>query len=271
MAKTVLITGSSTGIGLATAKHFIAAGWNVAATMRSPDKNNDLQLANNVIKPALDVTGPESIAAAIIETHNTFGQIDVIVNNAGYGLSGTFESMSLEEIKQQFETNVFGLMEVTRQILPLFRQRKAGTIINVASMGGRLTFPLYSVYHSTKWAVDGFSESLQFELKPLNIRVRIVEPGAIKTDFYDRSATFRHDESITEYNDYVHRAQKSMTAAGAKGAPPEKVAAAIYKAAISDGWKLRYPVGIDAKSMLMGRRFMTDGMYQAAIGKAIAG
>jgi NAD(P)-dependent dehydrogenase (short-subunit alcohol dehydrogenase family) len=210
MAQTVLITGSSTGIGKATAKHFRDQGWNVVATMRTPERETELKDAGNVMLARLDVTDADSIQAAIDAGLARFGRIDAVVNNAGYGLTGSFESMTLERIRRQFETNVFGLMEVTRRILPHFRAHKAGTVINVASMGGRLTFPFYSVYHATKWAVDGFSESLQFELRPLGIRVKIVEPGAIKTDFYDRSVDLAHDRALSEYNALVDKAMRRM-------------------------------------------------------------
>jgi NAD(P)-dependent dehydrogenase (short-subunit alcohol dehydrogenase family) len=269
MAQTVLITGSSTGIGKATAKHFRDQGWNVVATMRTPERETELKDAGNVMLARLDVTDADSIQAAIDAGLARFGRIDAVVNNAGYGLTGSFESMTLERIRRQFETNVFGLMEVTRRILPHFRAHKAGTVINVASMGGRLTFPFYSVYHATKWAVDGFSESLQFELRPLGIRVKIVEPGAIKTDFYDRSVDLAHDRALSEYNALVDKAMRRMNAAGEKGASPEIVARAIYRAATDGSWRLRYPVGSDARSMLALRRLLPDGAWQAMIRHAL--
>ncbi len=181
--KTVLITGSSSGIGKATVLRFQQAGWNVAATMRSPEKEAELGKLEGIALVRLDVTSEDSIAAAIGETIQRFGAIDVVVNNAGYGLVGPFEASTPEQVRRQFETNVFGLMNVVRAVLPHIRERRAGVIVNVASMGGRITFPLYSPYHGTKWAVEGFSEGLQFELEQFGIRVKIIEPGAIKTDF----------------------------------------------------------------------------------------
>lgn len=271
MANTVLITGASTGIGKATAKLFVEKGWNVAASMRTPSKETELQEGENLILPTLDVTDEVSIRNSVNETLQRFGRIDALVNNAGYGLSGTFESMDMERIRRQFETNVFGLMATTREVLPHFRQQGSGSLINVASMGGRLTFPLFSIYHATKWAVDGFSESLQFELRPLGIRVRIIEPGAIKTDFYDRSAEMCHDRELSQYNDYVDRAMARMNAVGDKGASPAIVARTIYAAATSSSWRLRYPVGSDAKGLLGMRRFISDGVYQAIVRQAVAG
>lgn len=270
MGKTVLITGCSTGIGKATAKHFLARGWNVAASMRNPGKETELVESDNLILPTLDVTDEVTIRNTVNETTQQFGRIDVLVNNAGYGLSGTFESMEMAQIRRQFETNVFGLMGVTQAVLPQFRSHGDGVLINVSSMGGRLTFPLYSLYHATKWAVDGFSESLQFELRPLGIRVRIIEPGAIKTDFYDRSAELCHNRELTQYNDYVDKALAKMNAVGHKGASPEIVAKTIFSAATSSSWQLRYPVGADARSLLGMRRVMSDGMYQSMVRQVVA-
>lgn len=265
MSKTILITGASSGIGKATAQYFHDKGWNVTATMRAPERETQIKNDDSTLLTRLDVTDEASIQAAIDDTIAKFGGIDALVNNAGYGLLGTFESMSIEQIQRQFETNVFGVMRVTKAILPHFRARKAGTLINVASMGGRLTFPFYSPYHGTKWAVDGWSDSLQFELKPQNIRVKIIEPGAIKTDFYDRSQELQHDRSLTEYNDIVDSAIQKMSAAGNKGAAPEKCAETIFKAATDNNWKLRYPVGTDAKGMLFAKRFISDKLYHKLI------
>ena len=262
MSNTVLITGASTGIGQATAELFFQKGWNVVATMRTPKttRQDPRWLATR-----LDVTDPASVEKAIQESVARFGRVDVLVNNAGYALSGTFESASEEQIKRQFETNVFGLMRCCKAILPHFRANNAGTLINVTSMGGRVTFPFYSLYHGTKWAADGFSESLQFELQPLNIKVKIIEPGAIKTDFYDRSADFTHDRKLTAYNALVDKAKRVFDKTGAKGAPPSLVAEAIWKAATDGSWKLRYVVGADAKSLLAIRSMIPNSAYQAIV------
>src|SRR5262249_25648147 len=153
----------------------------------TPERAGDLFKLPNVACLRLDVTDTETITQAVKDAVARFGSIDVLVNNAGYGLVGPFEASTKENIERQFNTNLFGLMETTRAILPHFREKRNGVLINVASMGGRITFPLYSLYHATKWAVEGYSESLQHELLPFNIRVKIIEPGPIKTDFYDRS------------------------------------------------------------------------------------
>jgi NAD(P)-dependent dehydrogenase (short-subunit alcohol dehydrogenase family) len=186
--KTVLITGASSGIGLETALYFHARGWNVIATMRNPEKRRTLLHEKGLPDLVhLDVMDGDSIRVAIGHALDKYQKIDVLVNNAGYAIYGPFESTTLEQIQRQFNTNVFGLMEVTRQLLPHFRQQRSGVLINVTSMGGRIGFPLYTIYNSTKWALEGFSEALQYELKPLNIKVKVIEPGVIKTDFYNRS------------------------------------------------------------------------------------
>ena len=186
--KTVLITGSNSGIGKAAVTLFSEKGWNVAATMRSLETGKDLSALPGVRLYALDVTDHASITRTFDAVTKHFGRIDVVVNNAGYGLSGVFEEISQESIERQFATNVFGLMRVTREAISHMRERGAGTIVQISSMGGRITFPLYSPYHATKWAVEGFSESLHYELTALNIKLKLVEPGLIKTDFAGRSA-----------------------------------------------------------------------------------
>ena len=251
MSQTILITGSSSGIGKASAEHFHARGWNVVATLRTlRGEPRDARW----LETRLDVTDAASVESAFAAAVARFGRIDAVVNNAGYGLVGTFESMDEAAIRRQFETNVFGLMRVSRAAMAQFRGQGGGTLINVASMGGRLTFPFYSVYHGTKWAVDGFSESLAFEAEQVGIRVKIVEPGAIKTDFYERSMDFIHNRSLAAYNAAVDKGMKKMGEAGTKGAPPSAVAEAIWKAATDGSSKLRYVVGSDAKMLLSLRR-----------------
>lgn len=265
MKNTVLITGTSSGIGRATVKYFSARGWNVAATMRTPSKETELQQLPNVKLYALDVTDESSIAQAINAAITDFGGIDVLVNNAGYGAIGIFEAATPQQIQRQFETNVFGVMNVTRAILPHFRSKKNGTIVNVTSMGGLITFPIYSVYHGTKWAVEGWAEALAFELRPFNIKVKNVEPGAIKTDFYDRSQDLFSKEGLTAYDNYQAVTFKNSQAAGANAPGPEVVAKTIFKAASSTGFKLRYPAGMQAKAILILRRTVPLSWYRSLV------
>ncbi len=253
MKKTILITGASSGIGKAIAEYFSEKGWNVAATMRNPEKNI-FEYLSNIRIYRLDVTDESSIQNAIISAIDDFGNIDVIVNNAGYGAVGVFEKATDAQLKRQFDVNVFGVFNVIRQILPYFRNKKQGTIINITSVGGRLTFPLYSAYHGTKWAVEGFAESLQYELKPFGIKVKNVEPGAIKTDFYDRSQDLFENEEITDYDDYEKVCLANMQKIGEKAPGPLLVAKVVWKAANSKSYKLRYVAGKDAKMLLFMRK-----------------
>jgi NAD(P)-dependent dehydrogenase (short-subunit alcohol dehydrogenase family) len=269
MNKTVLITGSSTGIGRATAEYFQFMGWNVAATMRSPEKEKELNELENVRCLRLDVQETGSIQSAFEETLKLFGGLDVIVNNAGYGGIGPFEAATPEQIQHQFATNVFGLMNVTRVVLPYFRTKKSGVIINVASAGGRMTWPLYSIYHGTKWAVEGYSESLQFELRPFGVRVKLIEPGVIRTDFFGRSQEFYEREGFTDFEEYVNRVMPNLQQAGAHAPGPEMVAEKIFKAANDKSWRLRYPVGRGAPYILLLRRLMPEQWFQFIVRKSV--
>lgn len=259
--KTVLITGSSTGIGKATALYFLEKGWNVAATMRSPEKS-DLGFNNRLLAVALDVTKDESIRSAWEESTRKFGKIDVVVNNAGYGLTGPFEGASQEQIKRQFDTNVFGLMSLCKQAISVWRNKKEkGTLVNITSVGGRVTFPYYSLYHSTKWAVEGFSESLSYEMASLGIKVKLVEPGAIRTDFGGRSADHTDENSPIEYQSILKIARDNIKKAVERSSEPIEVAKVIFEAATSESSQLRYKAGSDAKLLLTLRKLIPENAF----------
>lgn len=264
MRKTVLITGTSSGIGRAAALLFQSRGWNVAATMRSPEQETELKQLANVICPVLDVQDPATIQAAVAETLHAFGRIDALVNNAGYGLIGAFEAFSPEQIERQFATNVFGLMHVTRAVLPHMRERRSGHIINVASFAGRTIFPFYSVYHASKWAVEGFSDSLAYEAACFGVRVKIIEPGTIRTAFWGRSTDRQNASGVQAYEALGKPVLDLIDAAAATiSARPEEVAAAIFTAAQDDSLRLRYVVGLDAHLTLTARKFLPDALYGA--------
>jgi NADP-dependent 3-hydroxy acid dehydrogenase YdfG len=193
MKKTILITGSSSGIGKATARLFQRAGWNVIATMRSPEKETELSALPNVLVARLDVQDSASIAVAVSAGIERFGRIDVLLNNAGYGAYGLLEATPMEKISRQFDVNVIGLLETTKAVLPHLRASKSGTIINISSIGGKMAFPLGTLYHGTKFAVEGLSEALHYELSAIGVSVKIVEPGFVKTDFAGRSLDFTND------------------------------------------------------------------------------
>jgi NAD(P)-dependent dehydrogenase (short-subunit alcohol dehydrogenase family) len=258
----VLVTGASSGIGRATVAACAARGWSVAATMRRPENAADLAALPGVAVLPLDVTSPESVEAAVASVVARFGRLDAVVNNAGYAIDGVFEGADDAAIRRQFETNVFGLMRVTRAAIPVMRRQGSGTLVQVSSMGGRVTFPLYSLYHGTKWAVEGFSESLAFELRPFGIRIRLVEPGAIRTDFYGRSREPIVAPSGAGYDGLVERCEAiSLSGGRERGSGPEVVAETIVRAITERGWKLRYPVGAPAPLLLRLRKFLPESMF----------
>ncbi|NVN94696.1 MAG: SDR family oxidoreductase [Bacteroidetes bacterium] len=265
MQKTVLITGSSSGIGKASVKYFAQKGWNVAATMRDPSKEKELNTLENVKLFTLDVTNSESIQKAIADAIECFGGIDVIINNAGYGGVGIFEAAQKEQIQRQFDTNVFGVMNVIREILPYFRKRKDGCIINISSIAGFVTFPIYSIYNASKFALEGFTEALQYELRPFNIRVKNIEPGAIKTDFYARSQDLFKKEGLTDYDNYAQIAFANTQKVGNDAPGPDVVVKKIYQAATNTSYRLRFPAGIQAKAVLLARKILPFNWFKAIV------
>ena len=270
MTKTILITGASRGIGKATALLFNKKGWNVVATMRTPEDFKNIPESDNMVCTYLDVTNTLSIRNAIKDTIMRFGSIDVLINNAGYGLIGLFEATTKEQIQKIFTTNVFGVMEVIRIVLPFFREQGYGTIINISSIAGKVTFPFYSFYDSTKWAIEGFSEALQYELKHLNIKVKIIEPGIIKTDFYNRALIQAGNSAINGYSSLITNfISMSIKIAMALSSSPESTAKVIYKAAVDGSWRLRYPAGGHARGILFLRRVLSDRIINTIIQKTI--
>jgi NAD(P)-dependent dehydrogenase (short-subunit alcohol dehydrogenase family) len=258
-APAVLVTGASSGIGRATVAACAARGWSVAATMRRPEDAADLASLPGVTVIPLDVTSPESVDSAIATMLTRFGRLDAVVNNAGFAVDGVFEGADDATIRRQFETNVFGLMRVTRAAIPVMRRQQGGTIVQVSSMGGRVTFPLYSLYHATKWAVEGFSESLAYELRPFGIRMRLVEPGAIRTEFYGRSREPIAPPPGAGYDEFVDRCVRiSMSGGREHGSGPEVVATAIIRAITDRSWRLRYPVAPPAPLLVALRKLLPE-------------
>ena len=245
------MTASSSGIGRATAHYFAQQGWNVAATMRTPAKETELNTLPNVICPALDVTNADSIKSAIAETIAKFGKIDVVVNNAGYGLIGPVEAFTAEQIQRQFQTNVFGVFEVTNQIMPHFRANKAGTVITITSVGGRVTLPYSAIYNSTKYALEGYAEALRYEVEQFGVQVKVVEPGFIKTNFAGESMEVSATDDYPTFRDTV---QTGISVMMADASEPPLVAEVIYTAATDgDAAKFQYVAGADAEKLLQLR------------------
>lgn len=268
MNKTILITGSSSGIGKSTVLEFAKKGWNVIATQSNPENELDFAPFENVHLHALDVTKPESIVNVFKEVKAKFGKIDVVVNNAGYGVDGAFEAMTDEVIEKQFNTNVFGLMRVTREAIKHMRPQGEGMIIQISSMGGKITFPLYSIYHATKFAVEGFTESLHYELAAFNIQLKLIEPGPIVTDFYGRSRQFIKPSDTDAYNDFIQKFNDAAEKVMKDAEGPEVVASTIFEAATNRSNKMRYAVGKPGPMLLQLRKLLSDKLYFMMVRKS---
>jgi NAD(P)-dependent dehydrogenase (short-subunit alcohol dehydrogenase family) len=269
MTSTVLITGCSSGYGEAAAKLFASRGWNVVATMRNPADGRTLADLKNVLVLRLDVQDRESIDHAITGAINHFGRIDAVVNNAGYGLFTVFEAASREAIQKQFDVNVFGAMNVTRAILPHFRANRSGTIINISSGGGVIGAPTASLYCATKFALEGFSESLAYEVAGLGIKVKIIEPGAGPgTRFGARLQLEASGVSIPDdYNAFMAHTAKVWegVGAGADSDAIERVVEAMFAAATDGTDQLRYTPNDDMRALLMARREASEQEYMALV------
>jgi NAD(P)-dependent dehydrogenase (short-subunit alcohol dehydrogenase family) len=266
MPKTVIITGCSTGLGRTSAIDFARKGWNVVATLRELDSATDFPRLDNVFVTRLDVQDVVSIRTALSAGISRFGSIDVLVNNAGFGLFGVFESTPVEKVREQFDVNVFGVMDTTRAILPHFRERKEGLILNVSSGAGIFTLPMLSLYCSSKFALEGFSESLSYELASQNIGVKIIEPGGVvSTDFGKRSgqeAAQNHPPPsystfVTCTNDLFQNLRSTRTAT------EQDVADVIYTAATDGSNRLRYVATEDIRPLVRYRRGTSEEEYIA--------
>lgn len=265
MPQSVLVTGASSGIGAATVRAFLAAGWNVAASMRAPDRSPFEPASPGLAVLPMDVTDAASIASGVAAAEARFGTIDVLVNNAGYALLGPLEGLTADRLRREIETNLVGLVAVTQRVLPGMRARRSGTIINIASIGGRMAFPFTAAYHATKFAVEGLSESMRFELKPHGIRVRIVEPGPIRTNFLGGSADWvEHPAYARELAGF----RRMSEALNATLPPPERVAAVILRAAGDRSDRLRYPAATGPYPLL--HRLLPDAIWRRLIAFELA-
>jgi NAD(P)-dependent dehydrogenase (short-subunit alcohol dehydrogenase family) len=267
-SEAVLITGCSTGIGRATAEHLAKSGHIVYATARRLDSIRDLE-AHGCRLLELDVTDEQSMTAAVETVEDAERAVGVLVNNAGYSQSGAVESIPMDAVRRQFETNVFGLVRMCQLVLPAMRAQRWGRIVNISSMGGRLVFPGGGFYHATKFAVEALSDALRFEVKGFGVEVIVIEPGLIKTDFGKAAVgslePAADDGPYTHFNNAVGSTTANAYEGGLArlGAGPEAVAKAIEKAIRRP--RARVPVTASARIMLGLRRVMTDGMWDRSM------
>ncbi len=267
MSKTILVTGASSGLGKDFALHLIKEGYIVYGGARRIEKMKDIvEAGGHSIQ--LDVTDPKSVTAAVSLIIKEQGRIDVLINNAGYAVYGAVETVSLEDAKQQFEVNIFGLAHITKEVLPHMRKQKSGKIINISSMGGKIYTPMGAWYHATKHALEGWSDCLRLELKAFNIDVVIIEPGGIKTEFAD----VLYDPMVERSKGTVYeglantlaKATKEMYDQG-KVSPPSVITKLISKAIKSKKPKIRYVAGKYAKPMIFIRKWFGDRMFDKVI------
>ena len=270
--KVALVTGSSSGMGFATAIMLARAGIHTYASMRNLKKSKIItELASTENLPLqvvqLDVIDKKSVKEAITKIVTEKERIDVLVNNAGYGLFGSLEDISIEELKAQFETNFFGVIRVTQLVLPIMRKQKSGTIVNVSSLGGRIGLPVLSAYHSTKFALEGLSESMSYELEPFGIRVVIIEPGVIRTNIMNSSIIAKKaQDPKSPYFSLIQKVENNFKLMMEnESSPPEEVAKAILGVVTSENPQLRYTVGNNAATMIQARVSMSDNQFKKMI------
>ncbi len=274
--KVSIVTGSSSGIGLETALMFARNDYVTYATMRTPEKGalikNAVEKENLPIKVVqLDVTDDKSLKNAIDHVTSEDGRIDVLVNNAGYGLVGALEELSIEEIKAQYETNFFGLVRVIQAVLPTMRKQRSGRILNLSSGAGLFGYPGGSAYVSTKFAVEGLSESIAYELEPFGIKVILIEPGFVKTNFANSMLISKKAQDPTSsYSQMMQRIAASSNELAKSGSSAELVANVILDAATNPNPRLRYLVGKDVEAWAASKKSMDESEFFNMIKKISA-
>lgn len=267
--KTIFITGASSGLGRATAKLFASKGWKVIASMRDLKKEKELANISGIELMALDVTDPDQIES-VAEQVVASGGVDVVFNNAGYGLAGALEGLIDDQIVRLVNTNMLGTIRTTKAFIPHFREKRAGLFINTTSLGGLMSFPFNSIYHATKWAIEGWSESMAFELNQFGIGIKTIEPGGIRTDFFTRSLdTARHpayDALVNKFMGLITDPKQMETYSS-----PEQIAEVVYEAATDGKDQLRYIAGADAKAMYETRMQLGDEASRKAMAQQFFG
>ena len=276
MESVALVTGCSSGIGLETAVALAREGHFTFATMRNLKKTEALEkivkeenLPISVLE--LDVDNEESMNNAIEKIMAQKGRIDTLVNNAGWGMWGTVEDVSIDEFKQQFETNFFSIVRMIQKIAPVMRKQKSGSIVNVSSVAGRIGFPVSPAYISSKFALEGLSECLRFELSPFGINVITIEPGVIKTNFFDSMKMAKRSDSNSVYNDITSKVISGVKMMAEMGTDPKEVANAILKSINDKNPLPRYIVGNDAMMFLEAKKMKTDIEFENYIKKELYG
>ena len=247
--KTIFITGSSSGLGKATALLFASKGWRVIATMRNPEKETELMLLENVIILPLDVSDQNQIKETVNKAL-AIG-VDVVFNNAGFGLAGPLESYDESQIQNQININMMAVIFITQAFIPYFRQRGQGLFLTATSIGGRIAFPFYSVYCAAKWGVEGFCESLSFELSQFGIGVKTIAPGGIRSNFRNSSVTAQNDAYDQSFAIVINAFITGKTPTIASD--PMQIAEVVYAAATDSSDQLRYAAGADASAYLAER------------------
>ena len=276
--KIAIVTGSSSGIGYATSLILARNGFYTYASARNTNKSANLQSTADAERLPLkliqlDVTDDRSVKAAVEEVVSEKGRIDVLVNNAGYGLFGAFEDLSVDEIKAQFETNFFGVIRVTQHVLPIMRNDigdGGGIIVNVSSVNGHVPFPVISAYVATKFALEGLSESIAYELEPFGIKVILIEPGAIGSGFMKGSImSNRALDPKSAYFEFVRKVRSKISSDHENATQPEEVAKTIVQAILSEKPEFRYVVGSDAVTLMQARKNMPFSDFQQMIQKIV--
>ncbi len=265
--KTILITGASSGIGKETAILFAQKGWKVAATMRNPEHRSVFRGSKNITTYLLDVKDRDSIKSCIAEVIQDCGKIDVVVNNAGVYTTNPLELNADEIIDNVVETNIKGTIFTTKEVLEHFRENKSGIIVNLSSIAGRVTFPFQSIYHTSKWAIEGFSESLFYELKPLGIKVKVVEPGMVRTNIYNSVLDFPFRQYPEEYQSNFKKWHTFLMKNFKNGYDPQLDAKTIYRAVNSNSSKLRYTSDFTTRMVFFLRSFFPLSIFQRIIKK----
>ena len=276
MDKVALVTGSSSGIGFETSLALARNGYHTFATMRNLGKDEKIKqiiekedLSIEILE--LDVDNEESVNRVIKTVSGKKGRIDVLVNNAGYGMWGTVEDVSIDEFKEQFETNFFSIIRLIQKVAPIMRKQGSGNIVNISSVAGRIGFPVSPAYISSKFALEGLSESLRFELMPFGINVIIIEPGVIKTNFFDSMKMSEKSQQDSTYKEITDKVISGVKMMAEMGTHPKEVANVVIKTLGEEKPLPRYVIGNDAMMFLEAKKMKTDIEFENYLKKELYG